>query len=731
MVTLMFNAVLRADGEDLSGFYRVVATPIGIATVWLGYIGPWTDVEGSHKKSDATRAVGSLTQMELATLNVMEADGKLTCVDLRPPGRLLLSPEDLKESERILWERRQRQMAPFLNHELIADALTHTAGLGPVVGLALAAGEGTRATIYRLWKLLCEYGFDVSSLHPRFDRCGAPGVLRPARVGQKKVGRKSLPERLDEPIPHPQRPTTEEDRTRILQHARILAKGGLPFGEMYDQIIQRVYVTQYTQTEAGREGIMPPQGSFPNKRQVRYIIESGTKRLERVLRATTKGHFQRNLRGLRGKAYDNVAGPGHAYAIDATIGDIHLRSSVNRAWPIGRPIVYMVVDIWSTAIVGFYVCLSGPSWDTAKLALFSACSDPRLTAELWGLDYEEVLTPTPTAPFQVWTDRGEYVSAGARQTCLSLGINFAIDPPYRPDMKGLVEVLHRITKDKQYHFLPGAINARRKELENRPNAKESALTLREYVRYLHGIFNLYNLSANRTYRLTVEMIGAGVQATPAGLWRFGHEVGIGYRKAISQDRLIAGLLQRSTAVVRRDGIFHECLQYEAEVAALQEWTAHARNFGTIPHTVFHFPGSTSRLWWPDPQGVLNEFSLRANARSGPDISVEELRDALMVDRCKRTDREYKRLQRALRNLEENEAQRKQAIDRTAAADALYEGIKPNTREARVLETLPRSSDVPSPPDMPALDGVLKEATNPSYDALMDEVFSSMNWESTQ
>ncbi|MDP9877259.1 hypothetical protein J2W25_000879 [Variovorax boronicumulans] len=500
---------------------------------------------------------------------------------------------------------------------------------------------------------------------------------------------------------------------------------------MYDQIIQRVYVTQYTQTEAGREGIMPPQGSFPNKRQVRHIIESGTKRLERVLRATTKGHFQRNLRGLRGRAYDNVAGPGHAYAIDATIGDIHLRSSVNRAWPIGRPIVYMVVDIWSTAIVGFYVCLSGPSWDTAKLALFSACCDPRLTAELWGFDYEEVLTPTPTAPFQVWTDRGEYVSAGARQTCLSLGINFAIDPPYRPDMKGLVEVLHRITKDKQYHFLPGAINARRKELENRPNAKESALTLREYVRYLHGIFNLYNLSANRTYRLTVEMIGAGAQATPAGLWRFGHEVGIGYRKAISQDRLIAGLLQRGTAVVRRDGIFHECLQYEAEVAALQEWTAHARNFGTIPHTVFHFPGSTSRLWWPDPQGVLNEFSLRANARSGPDISVEELRDALMVDRCKHTDREYKRLERALRNLEENETLRKQAIDRTAAADALYEGIKPNTREARVLETLPRSSDVPSPPDMPALDGVPKEATNPSYDALMDEVFSSMNWESTQ
>jgi len=731
MVALMFNAVVRADGEDLRGFYRVVATPIGATTVWLAYIGPWADGAEAHTKSSETKVVGGLAQVAFATLDAMEAEGKLASVDLRPPGRLLLSAEDLKEGARNIWERRQRQMAPFLDHGLIADALARTSGIGPVIRLALKGGDGTRATIYRLWKLLCEHGFDACSLQPRFDKCGAPGVLRPTQIGQDKVGPKCLRERLGEPVLHPQRPTTEADRTKILQHARLLTKGGLPAGALYDQIVQRVYVTQYEQTDTGRHGIAPAQGSFPNKRQVRHILESGMKRLERVLRATTQGHFQRNLRGLRGKVYENVAGPGHAYAIDATIGDIHLRSSVNRAWPIGRPIVYLVVDIWSTAIVGFYVCLSGPSWNTAKLALFSTCCDPRLMAELWGFEYIEVLTPTPTAPFQVWTDRGEYVSAGARQTCLSLGINFAVDPPYRPDMKGLVEVLHRITKDQQYHFLPGAINARRKELENRPTAKESALTLREYVRYLHGIFSHYNLFADRARRLTVEMIGAGVQPTPAGLWRFGHEVGVGYRKAIAQDKLISGLLQRGSAVARRDGIFHESLQYEAKIADVQEWTAHARNFGVVEHSVFHFPGSVSRFWWPDPQGVLNEFSLRASARSGPDISNEEWRDALMVDRCKRDEREYKRMQAALRNIEANETLRKRAVDLTAAADALYEGPKPSSREARLLESLARSNAVLPPPDTSDLGGGFRDAPDSSYDALMDEVFSSMNREAAQ
>jgi putative transposase len=731
MVALIFNEVLRLDGDDCSGFYRVVATPLGGMTVWLAYIGPWADSMSEAERAHGAETIGSLTQVARTTLEAMETGERLSVIELRPTGKLLQPSEDLKEHERLNWERRQQQMAPFLNHNLVVDALTKTSGIGPLVRLALEAGDGTRATIYRLWKLLCEHGFDARSLHPRFERCGAPGVLRPYRTGQMKVGPKCLAEQHGEQVPHPQRATTEEDRIKILQHARILARVGLPFGEMYDQIIRRVYITQYEQTETGRHGILPTQGTFPNKRQVRHIFESGMKRLERRLRATTQGHYLRNLRGLRGRAYDNVAGPGHAYAIDATVGDIHLRSSINRAWPIGRPIVYMVVDIWSTGIVGFYVCLRGPSWEFAKAALFSTCCDPRLLADLWGFEYINVLTPAPTVPFQVWTDRGEYVSAGARQTCLSLGINLAIDPPYRPDMKGMVEVLHRIAKDEQYKFEPGTIDARRKELGNRPSAKNSALTLREYVHYLHGIFGHYNMFAERERRLTVEMIGAGVHPSPAGLWRFGHEVGIGYRKAITQDRLITGLLKQGNAVARRDGIFHESLQYESEIAARQEWTAHARNFGVVDHSVFHFPGSTSRIWWPDPQGTLNEFSLRASARAGPNISFDELRDFLMFEQKKRDSRAYKRLGAAIRNSEANEVLRKQAIDRTAAAEALYEGPKLHSREARLLETQSKFNDVPAVGETPDFRLPSNDPPQTTYDAEMDKIFDSMNRKAAQ
>lgn len=722
MASLIFNEVLRLDGKGLDGFYRVVATSSAMDVIWLAYIGPWRDVHERVDASPRAGVIGSLSRVARATLLAMECDGELVSVTLRPQGKYLLQPEDLKDKEKVIWKRRQKEMAPFLDHGRLRDSLSASRGIGPLVKLARQEGA-SRASIYRLWRLLCQHGFEPASLHPRFDLCGAPGKLRPVDESKRKAGRRTLRETLGEPITCPQAGVTEKDRTTILLHYQTLAKVGVTGKHLYERIIERAYVTKYVETEKGRQPVVPPQGTFPNRRQVRHIIEQGVGRLERVLRQTTQGHYLRNLRGLRGRSYDNVAGPGYVYAIDSTIGDVHLRSSINRAWSIGRPIVYVVVDVWSTAIVGFHVCLTGPSWSTAKLALFSTLSDPRLIAELWGIQHLEVLTPAPTAPSMVLSDRGEYLSAGAQETCRQLLGEFAFNPAYRPDLKGLVEVVHRIAKDEQYRFLPGAIDARRRELELKPSAKESALTLREYVQFLHGTFAHYNLFADRSHRMTSEMIAAGVEPTPAGLWRFGHEVGCGYRMDISQDRLITTLTQRGTVVSRRDGLFMESLEYEGDLAITQQWSGLARNFGVTEHVAYHFPGATSRIWVPESNGGLHQFNLKANARVAPDVSLDEWRDALMYEKTKNDDRQYKRLVAALAQMDANAQLRKRAVALTKDAEAAYEGLKPNFREARVLENLLTTGQSDTANSVL----VASDAEdNVDYESLMDEVFASIN-----
>lgn len=722
MAKLIFNATLRIESDDLQGFYRIVATPPGLSYVWIAFAAPW------EAAGENLACPGSLSKIEKATLEAFEAAGKLADVDLQPPGKFLAPISALTVAEKSRWERRCELMKPFLDYQAVCDALERSRGIGPLVKLAMADGKGGRASVYRLWATLCQYGFDQASLMPRFDKCGAPGVARPITPTRRKAGAKTLNERLGNPEPNPQAGVTEEDRIKIIHYYRMLSKPEKSFRQIFKETILRGYVTKYQQVGSERLPILPKQGTFPNLRQFRNVVEFDVKRLERVLRKTTQGHFDRNMRGLRGRSYDGVAGPGHVYAMDSTIGDIHLRSSINRAWPIGRPIVYIVIDVWSTAIVGFYVCLSGPSWNTAKLALFSAFCDPRLLAELWGFEFVEVLNPYPTAPYMVLGDRGEYLSCGARETCAQLAINFMINAAYRPDLKGLVEVVHRIAKDEQFRFLPGAIDARRRELELRTYAKESVLTLREYVAFLHGIFNHYNLFADRSHRLTSEMIAADVMPSPAGLWRFGHDVGIGYQKDMPQNRLLSGLLQQKVAVSRRDGFFLESLQYDAPIAQEQNWSALARNFDFAEKTVFQFPGSTSRIWWPDQAGGLHEFKLRNNALAPANVSVDEWRDALMYDHAKKNDRQYLRLQAELEMLDRQTATIKRAQELTREAEHNYDGPKLTMREARQLENLPSTTTMPQQGNA-SVNRVHER--NPSYESLMDDVFAEINKEAGQ
>lgn len=65
----------------------------------------------------------------------------------------------------------------------------------------------------------------------------------------------------------------------------------------------------------------------------------------------------------------------YKYPIDATIGDVYLRSFYNPSEIIGRPVIYFVIDVFSRMIVGYYVGLEGPSWLGMSTALANAMMD--------------------------------------------------------------------------------------------------------------------------------------------------------------------------------------------------------------------------------------------------------------------------------------------------------------------------------------------------------------------
>ena len=726
---LKINSILRITDGVQDGIYRVIALPPEHQVAILyRLVDERTDVSQVANEQSAPNLVGKterLLYIDTEIVRTLAECCQLQEVELEVDSKYLVGKEMLSERERAIFEQRCAIAGPFLNHQKVSEALMTRRGIGGLISEIRSAHPVARASCYRMWELLCRHGLNQRSLNPRFDRCGAPGKFRYWEKNKPKVGRKTQKERLGITEPFPQLGVSEEIRYKIAATYKGLRRDPkLKFDAIYTKTIDNCFSQKYRNENGDIKAVPLVQGTYPNKAQVRRIIHQETDRLARKLARTTAGYFARNYRGLTGKSWQGVAGPGHVYAIDSTVGDMFLRSRVNRAWSIGRPVVYIVVDIWSTAVVGFHVCLSGPSWATAKVALFSTSSEQSSSTNLWGLDAVAQLNPAPTLPHAFLCDRGEYLSKGAEATGKELGVNMQYNPSYRPDLKGIVEVLHRITKDQQFQFVPGAIDARRKEIDIRADPKDSIFTLDEYVIYLTEIFAQYNFFSDRSHRMNTDMIAAGVEPSPAGLWRYGHEVGIGYQKVELPARLMSELLPSARAKIRKDGLYFGDLKYEAEFVNEKSWPALARNFGTMECAVRYFPGNNSKIWWQDPEsGEMRPLTLASTALAAPGISFDEWLDARAYARAKNNDREHERVANAVAQLGRRQELIANAKQQTLLADKEHEGPIPTMRDAKALEVSIQSLATNVSPE-PHASKTIFDREDGFYDALMDELFST-------
>lgn len=733
---LMHNSLFRLLDPTCAGLYRVVLVEKGLQQVIAVRLDPTPDENknrGGRKKLETTKRprkkprqpmVSRPIWFDIDDLERWEKAELLVVLEEEP--EML----DLSERAKKAFDRRKSVMANFLDFDQLRDSLLAFKGIGRLVKEATEIGMVSKSYVRQCFSLLARFGFIENSLRPRLDRCGAPGVSRPCDQGSRqKAGRKTTRQRIAKAFsgifPPPDQPGMNSLWKKLILAAdKLIPKPKPAMPERCIRIVSGAFVKRYKQEGGKLVEVEPEKGTYPNNRQIRRVLEREIPRLERLLQRTTQGHFDRSMRGLRGRSWQGVSGPGHTWAIDSTIGDIYLRSSVNRAWIIGRPIVYIIVDVWSTAVVGFYVCLEGPSWAMAKISLFCSAAPTALTTDLWGFPTDLGLSPEPTMCAVLMCDRGEYLSKAAKFTGAKLIPCLSYAPPYRPDLKGLVEVLNRIKKDRMYFFVPGAIDYRRKEFELRQSKPDEAvLTLREFVAYLYIIFLEYNLTAPRHHRLDAHMHAAGVFPSPAGLWRFGHQVGIGVQRYLSQTDLITYLLPEVEARVTRHGVRFAGRDYASEIIHERQWTAHARNFGGRDIQAHHFPGTVSRIWTPDLGGKgLIDLRLEDTSTASPELTFDEVNDAYTYSTIFNADIEHANNVAYLNSLRQRNELVENAKRLTGEALAKANGAAPSFKEARAME---RESAQPKTSPPPSPEAITEEA-EAAHAAMMKSILSAMN-----
>lgn len=640
----------------------------------------------------------------------------------------------MNDKSKEIYSARKLAMAGFLDVDNLKCSILKNKNLGELVKNSVDASGLTRMQIYKLFSQLCALGFSELSLLPRFDLCGAPGSVKPCDGDRKKAGRKTEKERIDKAsgiiLPPSQPGMSTQWRDLILAADTRIRLPKPPMPERSNIILNSNFVQKFNYQDGLLTAVDLEIGQYPNKAQIRRVIEQNYTDIELATHKTTVNNFIMNHRGLTGKNWEGVGGPGHTWAIDSTVGDIYLRSSCNRAWIMGRPIVYTIVDVWSTAVLGFYVCFSGPSWEQAKVAIFSAASGPAITSSLWGYENFANLDPTPTLCYALLGDRGEYLSKGARETAFKLIERLSYAPPYRGDFKGGVEVLHRIEKDQQFSFLPGAIDARRKEYElRRFNPIASVMTLPEYVAYLNILFYKYNTTAKRGDRLDAHMKAAGVDATPAGLWNWGHSIGIGYRKSISNAELITLLLPSSQANITKKGVKWAGAEYHSDASIAQDWACHARNYGAKPININYFPGTLQKLWTPNEGGKgLMELNKSDYTGSSSELSLEEISDAHAFALSKKAQSEHDKTLIELKAMKLIDDLVKKSKALTEEADTNFTGTRPSMTDAKAFEKEFSTSSGPNTNAQNSNQTTknLSTESEQSHSEMMEAILKSMN-----
>ncbi|CAN7659867.1 hypothetical protein [Massilia sp. LjRoot122] len=451
--------------------------------------------------------------------------------------------------------------------------------------------------LYRYWA----YGSCIDALIACYDLCGPSGQRQ--KAGSNKRGRR--PDRVKlQNDPSVLGPSRADVQTKIVQGIHAFLKPGVTIKKAWEDTKRTYFKTGEIEHGNLLIPVLPEDHEAPSLHQFNQVVKEMNQDFSLTKRNISTTTWNLKHRGVLGSSKSRVFGPAARFEIDATIVDVYLVSVFNRAWLIGRPVLYVVVDVFSRMVVGFYLGLEGPSWEGARLALFNAFSYKADFCRQLGIDIGPDLWPCHHLPHKLLCDNGELKSKASDALPKELGITIQNAAVRRPDWKPNVEQQFNLINNHTIHFEPGALNRRLDEMKRRHCSLDASLTLPELSRILAYKLIKYNLSAYRAHALPEEMLGENLMdATPLAVWNWGMEHLTGGAKVLEKQRVWTKLLPAATASVRRDGIYFHGRRYACERAIREEWFARARTNGKVePIEIRHLPYAPASIW------ILNAIS---------------------------------------------------------------------------------------------------------------------------
>ncbi len=532
-----------------------------------------------------------------------------------------------------------------------------------------------RTTIDDLLRKYLHGGMCRAALTPAFRNCGAPGRTRDVVPGGPKRGPK--------PEGAPPGVAVTPEMRRFFCQAIDLSYAREKRHDLtsaYHLGIRRFFMREEKDlgTGAWRHVLVPPYDELglPTERQFRYWVTKDIDRETLTRRRLTPRVWEMRRRPLLGHPTAQAIGPGSVYQIDATVLDTYVLSRRVRRLIVGRPTLYVVIDVFSRMIVGIYIGLESPSWIAAMMALANAVSDKVEYCRSIGINIEQGEWPAHHVPGTVEGDRGEMISAGIESVLRQFNMRVANKAPYRADWKGVVEVRFKLLQATFGPYVPGQVQQDFLERGAHDYRLDAALDIDDLQKIIITAVLLHNNgTVLKDYVRHPALTEDEVPSIPLELWNWGIENMSGAPRQPPLDRFRFALMPASEASVTPFGINFGGRLYVCDTAIEQGWFTRARD-RRFKVPVSHDPRLTDHILVHDKKSPSGYQLARLTARAQNRVGLT-LAEAAVIDG------EERRIQASHRVREEvARADALAAIERIAGCGRSKTDLVPDPRSAQ-------------------------------------------------
>lgn len=486
-----------------------------------------------------------------------------------------------------------------------------------------------KSTIYRYLRRYWQGGKLKNALLPHYSNSGGYGNEREPKG--KKRGR---PRKFEDA---PTGINIDEETKQLLRSGIRLFynnKDKAPLKHAYQKTLEKFFATGFRQDGHAVIPVLPPPEKLPTFGQYKYWFNKEMDLEETLQSRHGKKRFALEYRPILGSSTYESFGPGSRFQVDATVADVYLVSEYRRDWIIGRPIIYIVIDVFSRYIAGIYIGLEGPSWIGAMMALANTTADKVQFCAQYGIHIEADEWVSSHLPQKLTADRGELEGEKPSHLIDVLGVDVENASPYRADWKGIVEQQFRLTNLRSIRFIPGAIKERYRERGERDYRLDAKLTLREFTQIMiRNVLYHNNHHHMLWYDRNEFMVADDVAPIPRDLWHWGIVNRNGRLKKQPEHIVKLNLMNQGEAIVTAAGIKFKGMHYSCESAMREQWFIKARAGKTWRVKVSYDPRSTNEIYlWLDHGRRFEPCTLLEREERYLNKRFEEVEDLLEIER---------------------------------------------------------------------------------------------------